>query len=435
MTVRYNTNLVQSGLVSAWDPANTKSLPVENLFIFSEDFSNVYWNKTASTITANAAVAPDGTLTADKLIGDNGITTRQSVFALDVPVTANVTYRFSVYLKAAERRYASIWFDRATVAEGSFYGDNHVIDLQTGTFAVGSPNSTIYIQSVGNGWHRLTIVATPTAAVQSFSIALNSPNNSTPPGVFTGDGVSGIFIWGAQLSTVDHSQNYVKAETIPVTASSTINDLLPNRNNIPLTGFPSYSTDGGGSLLFGGLTTQKCILTTTAGLPSGDLTMMAWVKPDATQPLPETYTGILAYGTRANTTPSTAVGLGLNTTNSTFSVSMAFWNNDYVPNSASVRAISNQWNLVGLIARSAPLTNNVTLFSFNSSGYNSITGSSTASSRGLLIANGNLAYGSLDAGNTRLIKGNIGLAMIYGRRLSEDEIKQNIQATRTRYGL
>ncbi|WP_156920677.1 phage head spike fiber domain-containing protein [Fundidesulfovibrio putealis] len=47
-----------------------------NLLYPSEDFSNAAWTKTRATITANAAVAPDGTMTADKLVED---TTASSV--------------------------------------------------------------------------------------------------------------------------------------------------------------------------------------------------------------------------------------------------------------------------------------------------------------------------------------------------------------------
>lgn len=424
MTVRYNTNLVQSGLASLWDPANLKCVPAENLLVQSEALATSPWaalTGTGGTLTAtdNSLAAPDGTNTATLF----NVTTwaSGSSFYQDIAASGTGTYKFFIYYKPGTQT-TSITFAMFFTGS-STQGFNAVFNGTTGAL-ISQSGFDASSTSVGGGWFRLAFKATGTVA----------GNNTVRFQVyFAGTGTA--YFWGAQVTNIDAPDTYVKSLTLPVGSSSTLFDATPNNNDIPIVGRPTHSQDGGGSFLFGGLTTQKCILTTTTGLPSGDLTMMAWVKPDATQPLPETYTGILAYGARANATPSTAVGLGLNTTNSTFSVSMAFWNNDYVPNSASVRAISNQWNLVGLIARSAPLTNNVTLFSFNSSGYNSVTESSTAFSRGLRIANGDLTYGSLDAGNTRLIKGNIGLTMIYGRRLSEDEIKQNIQATRTRYGL
>jgi len=38
----------------------------QNLFTYSEDFTQSAWIKTNSAITANATIAPDGALTADK---------------------------------------------------------------------------------------------------------------------------------------------------------------------------------------------------------------------------------------------------------------------------------------------------------------------------------------------------------------------------------
>ena len=47
---------------------------VTNLVLRSEEFNNAAWTKTSATVTANAATAPNGTLTADKLITDSGAT-------------------------------------------------------------------------------------------------------------------------------------------------------------------------------------------------------------------------------------------------------------------------------------------------------------------------------------------------------------------------
>jgi len=41
-----------------------------NTLLNSEDFSSASWNKSRATVTANAATAPNGTLTADKIVED-----------------------------------------------------------------------------------------------------------------------------------------------------------------------------------------------------------------------------------------------------------------------------------------------------------------------------------------------------------------------------
>ena len=68
-----------------------------NLLTYSEDFSNAAWNKYVDTLTANAAVAPDGTATAD-FISLNQPLAYQGIQRLAFPVTG--TFTISVYLRS-----------------------------------------------------------------------------------------------------------------------------------------------------------------------------------------------------------------------------------------------------------------------------------------------------------------------------------------------
>ena len=43
-----------------------------NLALYSNDLSNAAWVKTLSTITSNAAISPDGTLNANKIVFTEG---------------------------------------------------------------------------------------------------------------------------------------------------------------------------------------------------------------------------------------------------------------------------------------------------------------------------------------------------------------------------
>ena len=64
-----------------------------NLLQESETFSNAVWTKQDSSITANATTAPNGTLTADKLV-ENTSTSAHSVWqANNLP---NQTYTLSL---------------------------------------------------------------------------------------------------------------------------------------------------------------------------------------------------------------------------------------------------------------------------------------------------------------------------------------------------
>ena len=82
----------------------------ENLLLYSEEFSQTNWVKSGSgvglvpIVTANTAVAPDGTLTADTVLLQNTGTTTSDwsyVYQTYTQTIAGANYTFSVWLKAA----------------------------------------------------------------------------------------------------------------------------------------------------------------------------------------------------------------------------------------------------------------------------------------------------------------------------------------------
>ncbi len=173
-----------------------------NLFTYSQEFDNVIWNKGNATVTANSAVAPDGTTTADKLT--ETATTAQHFTYVAIPVTASTRYTMSVYGKAAERRYLSLHLNN--------FSAGATFDLQTGT-VVGTPVSTggatSSIISVGNGWYRCIVSGTSggTATYNNqigIGLTGNLNSNINANESYAGNGTDGIFIWGAQLEPVTY---------------------------------------------------------------------------------------------------------------------------------------------------------------------------------------------------------------------------------------
>jgi type 1 fimbria pilin len=62
--------------------------PRTNLVLYSEEFDNAYWTKTNVTITANATTAPDGNLTADKLV-ENSVNGNHFIYRSQATFTVN----------------------------------------------------------------------------------------------------------------------------------------------------------------------------------------------------------------------------------------------------------------------------------------------------------------------------------------------------------
>jgi hypothetical protein len=173
----------------------TASLPSinvrRNLLTWSEDFANAGWTKTDVTVIANAALAPDGTATADKLIANSGTTNGN---AFQTPAyTYGALGSNSAYAKAGEWSWLVISIRGTT---GVSEEKNAWFNLATGQIGTVSAGATASIKPEANGYYRCTITATVTAGGSTSRIRTYPTNADNT--YSTGNGSSGIYVWGAQ---------------------------------------------------------------------------------------------------------------------------------------------------------------------------------------------------------------------------------------------
>jgi hypothetical protein len=183
---------------------------VTNLLLRSEEFG-ASWIPSNITISPDAIVAPNGTLTADKAIA----TTTNSVHQLFqiTSGTSGVTYTVSFYVKAGE--YNRFTFGPGNTAVG---GDRvATINLSLSNPVVSQDaifNSSAFATPVGNGWYRVGATFTATATGTMTVAVLQTIINNAGSASFAGDGTSGIYLWGAQLEQASTVGDYVPTTSV-----------------------------------------------------------------------------------------------------------------------------------------------------------------------------------------------------------------------------
>lgn len=171
-----------------------------NLFQQSETFDNAYWVKQNTTISTNTITAPNGAMTADKVICNSGVTYYYTgpsgVNIVSNSFNQNLTERVvSFYLKYGGLNRIRVMYGGATTMSGNIYVE---VDLQLGIITGsngGSVASNFFIEDAGNGWYRVgfTNIMTLVTTNNRFAIGLGDTTKTV------GDGVDGVFVWGAQL--------------------------------------------------------------------------------------------------------------------------------------------------------------------------------------------------------------------------------------------
>lgn len=142
-----------------------------NLLTWSEDFTNVVWAKTGTTVTADAEIAPNGELTADRA-NNTGVS---PIFSPGVVASVGQGLVFSVWLKSAT-------------------GANQTVNL-----SIAGASNTAF--TVTGTWQRFSVVwANPTAGTWNGRIGTTAQ-------------LYDVYLWGAQLEVGSTATAYQRVTT------------------------------------------------------------------------------------------------------------------------------------------------------------------------------------------------------------------------------
>lgn len=184
-----------------------------NILDNTQDLTAAAWTKSNVTIVPNAALAPDGTMTADRIVPDGLVTTKFiSRVVSGIPADTDVTVTF--YGRPEFYTYLSF---RAHVSQGwaSDYdaicncsGEGEITNIAT----IAQQPVPVIVQD-RDGWYRVTwtIRTDGTASDRTFQIFV--ANNS---GGYThfGNNVDGILLGGVQVE-IGQGSSYQRVDDVP----------------------------------------------------------------------------------------------------------------------------------------------------------------------------------------------------------------------------
>jgi hypothetical protein len=148
-------------------------------------------------VTGAQANPVNGLFNAQKLMEDT--TASNTHLISQGPTLVAAPNVLSVYVKAAGRS----WF---SLVNNSIANVSAFFDLANGVIGTVGSAATASITNVGSGWYRCSIAFTAIAGTNNLHLRLASANGTDS---YTGDGNSGVYIYGAMLSNSASLDPYV----------------------------------------------------------------------------------------------------------------------------------------------------------------------------------------------------------------------------------
>ena len=182
------------------EPART------NLLTHSEGFITD-WNNTNITINSNSIISPDGSLNGTKFIPN---TTSSGHYLDRNGITVNSNATASIFAKKGEYKRFAI--------RSYFTGANAIFDVNEGII-VSASSVTAKIEDYGNGWYRCSLNETLNASY-GYGIFVMEDDSINPLYAYSGNGVDGMYFYGASLEIGSFISSYIPTTTTAVTRSA-----------------------------------------------------------------------------------------------------------------------------------------------------------------------------------------------------------------------
>ena len=166
-----------------------------NLATYSEQINNAAWGKLNVTVSANQAVAPDGTTSADLVYPT---TTGADRLIEQFPVAViGQTWTSSLFVKASGFTWVLM------------YSPNLVpcwFNASTGVFGTVGAGATASVLGQVNGYWRISLTGT---VASSNAYLYAGPANANGTTTATANGTNGLLFWGCQVEQGAYATSYI----------------------------------------------------------------------------------------------------------------------------------------------------------------------------------------------------------------------------------
>jgi len=182
---------------------------IRNLLGFSERFDNAYWTKTNVTVTANAALAPDGLFEADNLADSSASVQGTVIRELTTEIDTGEVYTFSAHFLPVTATTTRLVLEHTA---GAAQSTEALItwNVATGRAPIvtltnaGSGVHTYELEPAENGYFRLSVSLTYDSLKGSLRVRINPDGTNANTG--------SVRAWGVQLERSDVMTPYQRID-------------------------------------------------------------------------------------------------------------------------------------------------------------------------------------------------------------------------------